>query len=118
MEKLFDLDATTYDAGEDFFVDIVTCDTWDRFEVWGYASGFGQKAFIFAIGKEPKDDTRTEEVTKEEVLALVEEHIDEFKEAYLNDYGEEVDCEDCEYYDECECRGAFACDECPEEDEG
>jgi len=79
MNKIDYLTTESYDAGDDFVVDIVTNNQADLREVWLHHKEYGIKMFVYGFA-EGQDWT----------LEVTEKTINDFKKVYIDKYIDEV----------------------------
>lgn len=79
MKEIRTNNTKTYDAGENFLVDIVILP--DEYEAWIYKKDSGYKSLVFGI---PKYQPYTN-ITYDEFLEIVTENLDKYIDGYIDD---------------------------------
>jgi cation diffusion facilitator CzcD-associated flavoprotein CzcO len=80
MKEIRTNNTKTYDAGDDFRVDIVILP--DEYEAWIYRKNSGYKSLMFGIAKEKDGETS---ITYDRFVKIVTENLDEYIDSYIDD---------------------------------
>jgi len=83
MKEIRTTTTKTYDAGEDFRVDIVILP--DEYEAWIYKKDSGYKSLMFGMPKNQPYAKDEINITYDEFIKIVAGNLDEYIDDYIDD---------------------------------